>query len=229
MGVRRIEAVIFDFDGVLVDSEPLHEWAIRESVRPRGWDFSREKFYSEIVGRGDENAYRKIAEWNGTRVEESELRRMLEVKWGLMSLGIDAGKFTTQPGAAEVVRGIAERVPLGLYSGTIGATVRPMLEKIGLLEYFRAIVTGDLVKRMKPDPEGYLRVAEMLGVEPAACAVIEDTPTGARSARAAGMFVIAVGHTAPMEMLRDPALGVDMVIERIGGLEIPGLAQREME
>lgn len=209
------DAVIFDFDGVLVESEPLHEWAIAESLKPRGWTFTREQFYRHIVGRGDENAYFRIAEWNGGKVSKDEVRELLVAKWGLMKRGIDERRFHIQPGAAELVRDAASRGPTGVCSGSVGETVRPMLQSIGLLECFGAVVTGEQVK-MKPHPEGYLTAAKLLGVQPLRCLAIEDTPTGVKAAKAAGMFVIAVGHTVPLEMLHE----ADQVVERIGHIKL---------
>jgi len=209
---ERIRAVIFDFDGVLVDSEPLHEWAIRESVRPHGWSFTRERFFAEIVGRGDENAYRRIAEWNGAAAADEHVRELLEVKWRLMGEGIAAGKFSVQPGAAEQVRAAKGRGPVAVCSGSVGSTVRPMLERIGLLGLLDAVVCGDDVPRMKPAPDGYLLAAKKLGVEPGACLAIEDTPTGVKAAKNAGMRVVAVCHTVGREMLGE----ADEVVASIG-------------
>lgn len=209
------DAVIFDFDGVLVESEPLHEWAIAESLKPRGWTFTREQFYQHIVGRGDENAYRRIAEWNGASVSEDEIRDILRQKWALMERGIAEGRFHVQPGATELVTQAASRGPTGLCSGSIGATVRPMLERVKLISKFGAIVTGEQVK-MKPDPEGYLTAAARLNVNPARCLAIEDTPTGVKAAKTAGMFVIAVGHTVPLAMLHE----ADQVVERIAHVSL---------
>jgi HAD superfamily hydrolase (TIGR01509 family) len=208
---ERIRAVIFDFDGVLVDSEPLHEWAIRESVRPMGWAFTRERFFAEIVGRGDENAYRRIAEWNGSAVADERIGELLREKWRLMGEGIAAGKYSVQPGAPEQVRAAKGRGPIAVCSGSVGSTVRPMLERIGLLGLLDAVVCGDDVARMKPAPDGYLLAAKKLGVEPGACLAIEDTPTGVKAAKNAGMRVVAVCHTVGREMLAE----ADVVVERI--------------
>ena len=98
---RDFAAVIFDFDGTLVHSEPLHEWAIRETVRPRGWDFSTEAFYANIVGKGDANAFRLIAQWNGSSLDEAQVSEFLSIKSDRMEEGIAAGKYEIQPGAVE--------------------------------------------------------------------------------------------------------------------------------
>jgi beta-phosphoglucomutase len=213
-----IRAIIFDFDGVLVDSEPLHEWAIRESVRPRGWDFTRERFYAEIVGKGDENAYRRIAEWHAAPMDDAQIRAMLEEKWRLMGVGIAADKFTIQPGAAETVRWARARGPVAVCSSSVRSTVDGMLRRIGLRDELDALVCGEDVPRIKPAPDGYLLTARTLGVPPQECLVIEDTPTGVRAGKSAGMRVVGVCHTVQREMLHE----ADVVVERIGEIRLPG-------
>ena len=209
--MQSFDAVIFDFDGVLVDSEPLHEWAIRASVRDRGWTFDTERFFQHIVGRGDENAYRRIAEWNNAIVSDAEIRALLEHKWALMAEGIAAEKYSVQEGAAEAVWSAAARGPVAVCSGSVRSTVDTMLRKIGLRDVLGALVCGDDVARMKPDPEGYLKAARLLGCEPGRCLAVEDTPTGVKAAKAAGMFVLAVEHTVPAAMLSE----ADRVIPHI--------------
>jgi HAD superfamily hydrolase (TIGR01509 family) len=214
----RYAAIIFDFDGVLVDSEPLHEWAIRESVRGLGWhgSFTRERFYAEIVGRGDENAYRKIAEWNGDAMPEARLGELLRAKWALMGRGIEEGRYTIQAGAVEAM-GEAKRLGrIAVCSGSVRGTVEPLLVRMGVRGSLDALVCGDDVARMKPAPDGYLRAAELMGVKPAECLAIEDTPTGVASARAAGMRVVAVCHTMGRERLGE----ADEVVARIAEVRL---------
>ncbi len=212
--LHGIRAIIFDFDGVLVDSEPLHEWAIRESVRPLGWDFTRERFYAEIVGRGDENAYWRIAEWNGAPMDEAGIRAILLEKWRLMGEGIAADKFTIQPGAAEAVRAAKRRGPVAVCSGSVTSTVDLMLRRIGLREVLDVLVCGDDVPRMKPAPDGYLLAAKKLGVAPGECLAIEDTPTGVKAAKNAGMRAVGVCHTVERDMLHE----ADYVVSRIAAI-----------
>jgi beta-phosphoglucomutase len=209
-------AVIFDFDGVLVHSEPLHEWAIRESVRALGWDFSTERFYAEIVGRGDENAYRLIAAWNGGEMAEGGLRDLLVAKWDLRDRGIEENRFHVQPGAVEAVRAAAARGPVGVCSGSVRRTVVPLLRRIGVLETLGTVVCGDDVPNMKPAPDGYLLAARRLGVEPSRCLAIEDTPSGISAAKSAGVHVVAVCHTMGAEKLGE----AHRVVQRIGDINL---------
>jgi beta-phosphoglucomutase len=214
----RYAAIIFDFDGVLVDSEPLHEWAIRESVRGLGWheSFTRERFYAEIVGRGDENAYRKIAEWNGGQMPDARLGGLLRTKWDLMTRGIQEGRYGVQPGADEAVREARRLGHVAVCSGSVRSTVEPMLVRMAVRGLLDALVCGDDVARMKPAPDGYLKAAELIGVKASECLAIEDTPTGVSAAKAAGMRVVAVCHTMAREKLGE----ADEVVARIGDVRL---------
>lgn len=228
--LASFDAVVFDFDGVLTDSEPMHAWAIRETVRPRGWDFGHDLFINHIVGNGDEHAFRMIARVSGhdQPLSDAHMADMLATKQSLMLRGIQEQRFTVHPGSIETVRRTAALRPVGLCTGTVRNTIVPMLRAIGLPidvdnPTLRAVVCADDVTRNKPDPEGYLRVSAMLGVAPSPaarrrCAVIEDSPTGVRAARAAGLFVIAVGHTFPAEPLL--TAGADAFIQRLATIQI---------
>ncbi len=209
-----MDAIIFDFDGVLVDSEPLHEWAIREAVTPMGWSFTHEQFVEGIVGRGDERAFTTIAGWNGAPIDAVLADALLARKRLLMAEGIAAGRYTVQPHALEVVALAAARFPLAVCSGSRATVVRSMLDATGLLPHFRHVVTADDVSRAKPAPDGYLLAAESLGVAPSSCLAIEDTPTGVEAAKSAGMRVAAVCHTCPAPALH----GADEVLDRIADL-----------
>lgn len=204
-------AIIFDFDGVLVNSEPLHEWAIRESVADRGWTFTSENFYRHIVGKGDHNAYLRIAEWNHATITDAELDGFLRVKWDLMSQGIAAGRFERQPGAVEVVRAAHALGPIAVCSGSVRSTVDPMLRALNLRNLLSTLVCGDDVPNMKPAPDGYLLAAKHLNVDPATCLAIEDTPTGIKAAKSAGMFVVGVAHTMPKDMLTEADIVLDSI------------------
>lgn len=210
-------AIIFDFDGVLVNSEPLHEWAIRTSISHLGWTFTREDFYRHIVGRGDHNAYRRIAEWNRSQISDEQIHLLLKAKWELMAQGIAERRFEEQPDAADVVRKAHGLGPIAVCSGSVRATVDPLLRTLNLRQYLSTLVCGDDVPNMKPAPDGYLLAARQLAVDPTQCLAIEDTPTGIKSAKAAGMFVIGVAHTVPRDMLHE----ADAVLESIAELLNP--------
>lgn len=187
-------AVIFDFDGVLVDSEPLHAEAIRRTAATLGWSVSHEQFL-RMVGKGDEHAFELLARENGRTIDPGEVARLCERKHLECLSLIGEHRFTVQPGAAEMVALAAARSAVGVCSGSRAGVVRGMLRLSGLEPAMRTVVTHEDVANPKPAPEGYLLAAARLNADPRASVAIEDSPTGIRAAKDAGMTVIAVCHS----------------------------------
>ncbi len=190
-----MRAIIFDFDGVIVDSEPLHEEALRVAARTLGMDFTHEKYFGEYVGYDDRDLYAAVARDNSRVLSAQELARFGELKRQSAMDLITAGRATPWPGAVELVREAAELAPLAVCSGALRAEIEPVLRALKISSCFREIVSADDVEKSKPDPACYLLTAARLGVLPASCTAIEDTPTGAQAARDAGMRVVGVCHT----------------------------------
>jgi beta-phosphoglucomutase len=214
--LTQARCVIFDFDGVLVDSEPLHEEAIRRTARVRGWTMTREHFF-QMVGRGDDHAFELLAREHGVKVTPAEVAAMCEAKHAECLRLIAEGRFSVQPGATELVERVAQNKPAGVCSGSRREVLRGMLDASGLTRHMKTVVTHEDVVRTKPDPEGYRLAADRLGgreAEVDRCAVIEDSPTGIRAGKAAGMTVIAVCHSFGPERLGE----ADLVVSRIGDL-----------
>ncbi|MDX6489622.1 MAG: hypothetical protein QOK13_2237 [Gaiellaceae bacterium] len=182
-----IEAVVFDLDGVLLDSEQL-------------WDEVREGLARERGGRWHEGAQADMMgmssrEWSvymheriglpepPEEINSEVVRRMLERY---------ARELPLIPGAVEAVERIAAHWPLGLASSSNRELIDAALEAAGLARYFRVTVSSEEVERGKPAPDVYLEAARRLEVAPAHCAAIEDSLNGIRSGKAAGMRVIAI-------------------------------------
>ncbi|HET7572683.1 MAG TPA: HAD family phosphatase [Gaiellaceae bacterium] len=208
-----IEAVVFDLDGVLIASEEVWD-AVREGlVRERGGRYDAEvqrammgmsapewsAYLHEVAGVPDEPP----------AIDAEVVRRMLAAyRRGLPLL----------PGAVEAVRWAAERFPLALASSSNREIFEAVLELAGLAECFRATVSSEEVDRGKPAPDVYLEAARRLGVAPERCAAIEDSHAGIRSAKAAGMRVVAIPN--PSYPPDDEALALaDVVLGSLGGLE----------
>ncbi len=182
-----IEAVVFDLDGVLIDSESV-------------WDQARRKVVSTAGGRWRETATRDMMgmsapEWS--RYLQDELGVPLtptEINDRVVGelLAHYRRELPLLPGAVECVRRLAERWPLGLASSANRPVIDAVLERSDLADCFRATVSSEEVARGKPAPDVYLAAAAALGVRAAACAAVEDSSNGLRSAAAAGMAVLAV-------------------------------------
>lgn len=182
-----IEAVVFDLDGLLLDTEEL-------------WDEVRERYVRERGGRYDERAQRAMMgmsslEWSrymhdelgvpdsAEEIDAEVVRRMLERYRERLPL---------VPGAVEAVERLAARWPLGLASSSNRPLIDAALELSGLDRLFRSTVSSEEVARGKPAPDVYLEAARRLGVGPELCAAVEDSHSGIRSAKAAGMRVVAI-------------------------------------
>jgi HAD superfamily hydrolase (TIGR01509 family) len=183
----RIAAVVFDLDGVLVDSEAV-------------WDEVRRRFTEENGGRWHAGAQREMmgmssVEWSRyvrdrLGVDMDPERISIEVADRVADLYRE--RLPLLPGAVESVRLLAKEWPLAVASSSNRHVIDLVVELAGLKEEFRATVSSEEVGSGKPAPDVYLEAASRLEVDPGACAAIEDSTNGIRSARAAGMTVIAV-------------------------------------
>jgi HAD superfamily hydrolase (TIGR01509 family) len=208
-----IEAVIFDMDGVILQSEEVWDEVRERYVRERGGRYDAE-VQRAMMGMSSGEWSRYLHEHAGVPDEPEAInaevvRRMLERYRDGLPL-ID--------GAVEAVRRIGERWPLGLASSSNRELIDTVLDVTGLAPLFRAAVSSEEVPRGKPAPDVYLEAARRLGDDPTVCAAIEDSHGGIRSAKAAGMRVVAIPN--PSYPPDDEALRLaDAVLGTIGELE----------
>jgi len=179
-------AILFDMDGLLIDSEPL--WAEVEAAfaRDRGANFTAE-LTRECVGRGLANTLRVMHEVFGFPVDLDRDSREIVDRFVARS-----GELVLKPGARELLDEATGLVPCALGSSSSRRLVQAALEAVGETSRFGVVVTGDDVAHPKPAPDIFARCARELGVAPARCVVLEDSLAGVRAGRAAGMRVIAV-------------------------------------
>jgi len=191
-----IEAVLWDLDGVLVDTGRFHYQAWCQLLSELGRSLSEEEFSRTFGLRNDLILRDMLGE-----VSAEEVTRLSERKEALFRHHA-AGRVTLLPGAIELVRRTRdEGRRMALVTSTPQANIDFVLEQVGLAGAFDAIVTAEDVSRGKPDPEGCLLAARRLGVMPERCLVIEDAPGGIEAARRAGMHSLAVTTTRPREEL----------------------------
>jgi|SRR5215469_6773300 len=182
-----IEAVVFDLDGVLIDSEPVWEQVRRSIVASHGghWDADTQ---DRLMGMS-------TAEWSGYLSSDLGVRLSPSAVADTVITAM-AGRYREHlplmPGAVEAVRRLAARWPLGLASSAPRSLIETVLDAASLRPYFAAVASTEEVPRGKPAPDVYLSVAALLRVPPAASAAVEDSSNGLRSAAAAGCAVIAV-------------------------------------
>ncbi|HXG43963.1 MAG TPA: HAD family phosphatase [Gemmatimonadales bacterium] len=190
-------AILFDFNGVIVNDEPQHCDALIATLATYGYTLDRERYYREYLGFDDRECFRYTFERMGQPADESRLQEAIARKAALYEQAIRASMVLV-PGALEFVRAAArDGYRLAVVSGALRREVELVLREAGLGTYFDVIVAAEDVRACKPDPEGYLRAREQLGVLPEQCVVIEDSLPGLAAARAAGMRCVMVATSHP--------------------------------
>ena len=195
--MKQLKAVIFDMDGVIVDSEPRHERAFMEVVRQLGYADRLALRFSDYIGRTDDDLWRDfIALHQPTQT----LAELMALKGALM-IQLIRREQTLFAGVTELIGKLAPRYALALASGSDRPVVEAVLELDNLKQFFSVVVSSSDVQRGKPEPDVFLRTAELLGVAAGDCWVIEDSKPGIAAGLAAGMGVIAIANTHPAEEL----------------------------
>jgi HAD superfamily hydrolase (TIGR01509 family) len=181
--------VIFDMDGVLLDSEPLHHRAVNSILREERRPPLSLAEYTRYLGRTDEDLWQDLRSRRGLdRPHEHYLQR-----FDVLVLAAYQRHAAAAPGAVALLDWLtARRVPLAVASSSRTRWVETCLDTIGIRRYFHAVVGGDVVTRGKPDPEIFLLAARRLHAEPGTCVVVEDSPAGVAAATGAGMLPFAV-------------------------------------
>lgn len=185
MGV--IEAVVFDMDGVLIDSEPVWERVRRGFVAARGGRWA-EDAQDRMMGMSTAEWSAYISEDFGVRLAPAQVAEQV--------IAAMAAEYQAHlpllPGAVDAVRALSARYPLAVASSAPRSLIEAVLDASGLRPAFAAAVSSEEVARGKPAPDVYLEATARLGVQASACAAVEDSSNGLRSAAEAGLAVIAV-------------------------------------
>lgn len=212
----RLRAVLFDMDGLLVDSEPVWSVAETEVMAWLGGRFTLE-VKARLIGRRVDEACALLVEITGADVSPAEVERRLVARM----CELFREDLPLLPGAIDLVDAVrAAGLATALVSSSYRALVDAALESIGA-HRFDVTIGGDEVRRAKPDPEPYATAAARLGLHPADCVVVEDSVTGATSGEAAGCAVVVVPNVvavppAPRRAVV-PSL-TDVTVERLAAL-----------
>ncbi len=228
MANGRLQAVIFDCDGVLVDTEPLHYRAFQTVLGPLGLGHSYEHYLEYYIGFDDRDAFLEAFREAGRALDGDALTHLIHAKEKVLHGMIKVG-IPSFPGVVALVRDLAaHRVPLAVASGALRREVEAFVHGLGLTGHFPVIVAADDVQRSKPDPETYVKALDRLrldfsqdALDPDSCLAIEDTPAGIQAAKGAGLFVIGVTNSFPADQLK----GADHVVASLAELGFSTLAQ----
>jgi len=212
-----IQAVFFDFNGVIIDDEPLHLRAYTEALADEGVELTREDYFKSL-GMDDVTFVRAAFERTGRELTDDALRRVIESESAKHRALIE-DELPLAPGVVTLVKALSRRHPLGVVSMAARYSIDYGLARAGLAGHFTVVVSAEDAHACKPDPCCYDKAleflnskrgqAQVLPVSPSECLVIEDSPPGIRSARAAGMRTLGVTNTVPEKALRDA--GADVV------------------
>jgi beta-phosphoglucomutase len=221
-----LAGVIFDFDGVIVDSEPLHYRAFQKILEPLGLGYRWETYVADYLGFDDRDAFREAFRSRERALSDADLEPLIDRK-ARAFLEIIATGVRPYPGAVELITAISGRLPLAICSGALRSDILPVLAQFGLSDAFDVIVTADDVSASKPDPACYRLTVERLavacpgrGIAPESCIVIEDTPGGIAAARGAGLAVVGVTTSYPADRLA----GTARIVSSLEELSLDSLA-----
>jgi HAD superfamily hydrolase (TIGR01509 family) len=213
------EAVVFDLDGVLADSEPWWNQIDTKLLSEHGINY-RGEYHTNVLGV----SYRVAVEFYKSVFHIYASPEELIQRRGDIAVDFFANRVSLFPSARATLEELHKmKLQLAVATSSVSASARPFLERTGIRDFFRVIVTGDEVERGKPDPEIYLRTARRLGVPPAACLVIEDALAGVAAAKAANMRVAAIPDTRFVDQ-REYEEEADYVLGDLS--EIPALIRR---
>jgi beta-phosphoglucomutase len=207
-------AVLFDFDGVIVNSEPLHFDAFRQTLAHEHIDLSEEEYFRELIGFDDRGAFKYVFDKHGKELDPKTFLRIMTRKSETMMELIYQRRYAALGGVEELVRGLWRNYPLAIVSGALREEVEAMLEGVALRDCFPTIVAAEDVTVGKPDPQGYLLAVKLLRerigkkLEPKDCLIVEDAPSVIRAVREVGFQTLAVASSYPLEQLSDATYAV---------------------
>jgi len=206
-----LRAIIFDFDGIIVNSEPLILKLTQEMASREGWAVTEEEYYRDYLALDDRGIIEHLYRSHGRPVQPARRDEMVAWKGREYERIIRDG-LPALPGAVEFVTKAALRFTLAIASGSFRSEIEHLLGKLGLREKFAVLATADDCEKSKPNPAVYLKALERLRelplwhnkpLEAAECLAIEDAPLGIVAAHAAGLKCLALSHSRPLDELRE--------------------------
>jgi beta-phosphoglucomutase len=227
-GSPKMDAMIFDFDGVIVDSEPIHCKAFAQVLAAQGIELTQQEYYQKYLGYDDHDCFLAVARDHGKTLRENVVLQMIAAKTHLVQQAM-THSLQPQPGAVELVRAAeTDAVPLAICSGALRQEIELACKQVELWERFMTVVAAENVDRGKPDPQGYRIALEQLCrltgrvLEATRTLVVEDAPAGIEAAKHLGMKVLAVTTSRDRRALRR----ADLVVDSLAGLTIAQLDKR---
>jgi len=207
--MQTLRAILFDFDGVIADTEPLHFAGLRRTLADIDITLTESDYYANYLGFDDRGCFLAALQTNGRPVTPTILHDLMAKK-AVAYLASVKDHLVIFPGVREFVEHAAASYPLAIASGALRPEIELILEQAGLRKAFLHITSAEDVSRGKPDPQpfqyalaGLTQLCPELGLDAASCLAIEDSLPGIRSAKAAGMKVLAVANTHTTQDLHE--------------------------
>jgi HAD superfamily hydrolase (TIGR01509 family) len=195
-----IRAVVFDFDGVLANSEPLHFRAFRDILAAEGLTLTEDAYYSRYLGYDDVGAFRAMAADQRRPLDDAEVTSWVARKAERLE-ALERGVSVLFPGAREAIARMARTGPVAIASGALRDEIMRVLEREQLTSHFSAVVAAGDTPASKPDPAPYTKAVELLrqrtgdSLRASDCVAIEDSHWGLVSARGAGLRTVGITHS----------------------------------
>ena len=207
MSIEGKRAVIFDMDGIIVDSEPLYEESLDIALEAYQVPVPPRSEYQKYKGRSGAEVFKEIAEENGNRFDANEMRQVSIEAFERLA----REKVSIFPGTLSFLNFVRQRYSnVGLATSSMKHIQEMIFEKFPLDPFFDQVITADDITKHKPDPEPYLVTARLMSVNTEDCIVLEDTIHGINSAKTAGCFTVAIPNTFSEERLREA--GADLIV-----------------
>lgn len=221
---RALQAIVFDFDGVIADSEPLHLRAFQQALAEEGIELTAQEYYTRYLGFDDVGAFEAVARDRGVPMTDRTVTALVARKGGYLQQMMHDGSVLF-PGASEFIREAAGAVPIAIASGALRPEIDEIVTGAGLTDLFSVIVAAGDTPQSKPSPAPYLLAFERLreaagaALDPRRCVAIEDSRWGLESAQGAGLRCVAVTNSYPAHELP----GAELVVDGLQGLTLPML------
>lgn len=221
---RALQAIVFDFDGVIANSEPLHLKAFQLALAAEGVELSPADYYARYLGYDDVGLFEALARDRGIAMSGDEVRALVVRKGERMQDLLRSGSVLF-PGATEFIREAAAAVPIAIASGAMRHEIDEVIDAAGMTDLFATIVAAGDTPQSKPSPEPYRlaleRLRESVGrdIDARRAVAIEDSRWGLESAHGAGLRLVGVTNSYPAHELT----GAELVVESLQSLTLPAL------
>jgi beta-phosphoglucomutase len=221
---RALQAIVFDFDGVIANSEPLHLQAFQQALAEEGIELSARDYYTRYLGFDDVGMFEALARDRGIAMSDRQVTALVARKGMKLQAMLHAGSVLF-PGAADFIRAAAAAVPVAIASGALRHEIEEIIDAAGLAPLFTTVVASGDTPESKPSPAPYLlafeRLRQLTGrdLDPRRCVAIEDSRWGLESAQGAGLRCVGVTNSYPAHELGH----VDLVVSGLDTLTLEQL------